>query len=203
MFSKELIEIKGEPFIIEMMYAAKANMMQTAVYEQIGFGNRAFVCRELWKKLQKLIPILQKRRQKLKICDAFRPPLAHQMMLEIIPMPGFFAVSSERSLHCHAAAIDCCLCDATGAELRYPTKVDAYTPEYARQVCQGGVTAFQKHLLKARHDYDNPDMGEEIKNRNDLRQLMESIGLEPIAHEWWHYNLPQGKDLPIVEWNKD
>lgn len=46
-------------------------------------------------------------------------------------------------------------------------------------------------------------MDEEIKNRNDLRQLMESIGLEPIAHEWWHYNLPQGKDLPVVDWSKD
>ena len=60
MFSKELIEIKGEPFIIEMMYAAKANMMQTAVYEQIGFGNRAFVCRELWGlRCSRLITVLK------------------------------------------------------------------------------------------------------------------------------------------------
>ncbi len=203
MFSEDLAEIKSDPFIVEMMYATKENMLQTAVYDNIGFGNRAFVCRELFGKLQKLAPVLQKRRQKLKIFDAYRPPAAHQIMRKIIPLSEFFAATCECSLHCHAAAIDCCLCDEKGQELEYPTKVDAYTPEYAKQVCQGETNAFQQHLQKARQDYVNPDMDEEIKNRNDLRQLMESIGLEPIAHEWWHYNLPQGKDLPVVDWSKD
>lgn len=203
MFSEKLVEINGAPFIVRLMYATEENMMQTAVYEKIGFGNRAFVCPQLWEKLQKLIPVLQKRKQKLKIFDAYRPPLAHQMMHDIIPMPGFFAASCERSYHCHAAAIDCCLCDENGQELNYPTKVDAYTPEFAGQVCQGDITAFQQHLQKARQDYQNTDMAEEIKNRNDLRELMESVGLEPISGEWWHYNLPEGKEIPVVDWQKD
>ena len=32
-----------------------------------------------------------------------------------------------------------------------------------------------------------------------LKQLMLNIGLEPIPHEWWHYNLPGGNTYPMPE----
>ncbi len=203
MFSEELVEINGDCFIIDMMYACKENMTQTPVYEKIGFGNKAYVLPQLWEKLQKLIPILQQRRQKLKIRDAYRPPLAHELLHEIIPQPGFFAATAARSCHCHATAIDCCLCDENGQELRYPTKVDAYTPEFAQQIHNGETEAFFEHLQKATMHYQDPNMTEEIRNREDLKQLMEQIGLESIPHEWWHFNLPNGKETPLVHWQKD
>lgn len=202
MFSEELVEIKGDPFIIDLMYAKPENMMQCPIYEKIGFGNRAFVSKDMWEILQKLIPILQQRKQKLKICDAYRPPIAHNMMLEIIPMPGFFARCSERSQHCHATAIDCCLCDEDGKELNYPTQVDAYKKEYALQILDGKSDTFMAYLKTANHHYEDEKMKEEMMNRDDLCALMQSIGLEALPHEWWHYNLPNGIMTPVVEWGK-
>ena len=197
--SPDYIEIKGERFIISMMYASTENMTQTDVYNQIGFGNRAFVHKDMWEKISKLIPILQQQKLKLKIFDAYRPPLAHKILKEIIPMEGFFAASPERSQHCRATAIDVCLCDEDGKELAYPTKVDAYTKEFARQIAQGQTQNFLQHLQKARHDYMAEGIETEIKNREFLKKLMQEVGLEPIPHEWWHYNLPNGKDYPLCE----
>lgn len=202
-FSEELAEIKGECFIIDMMYAVPENMTGCAVYERIGFGNRAYVRREMWEKLQKLAPVLQKERLKLKIRDAYRPPAAHEMLHEIIPMEGFFAPTCERSLHCHGTAIDCCLCDEAGKEFSYPTKIDAYDEKYAKQLSNGEAEEFKQYLQKARHDFAAENMQEEISNREKLKALMESIGLEPLVHEWWHYNLPGGRDFPVVQWQKD
>lgn len=196
---EEYIEISGEPFIVAMMYATPQNMTQTAVYEKIGFGNRAIVHKDMWEKISKLIPVLKQEKLKLKIFDAYRPPLAHKMLKEIIPMDGFFAASPERSQHCRATAIDICLCDENGKELAYPTKVDAYTPYFAEQIRQGKADEFFIHLQKARHDYFAPEMETEIKNREYLKQLMLNIGLEPIPHEWWHYNLPGGNAYPMPE----
>lgn len=202
-FSENLVEIKNERFLIDMMYAGYENMTLSPIYMEIGFGNRAYVRAELWEKLQKLIPILRQRRLKLKICDAYRPPLAHTLLRKIIPQPGFFASTAARSYHCHAAAIDCCLCHEDGCELSYPTKIDAYDYKFANQIHNGESAEFFKHLEKAVHDYKNPQMTEEISNREDLKQLMVSIGLEAISNEWWHYNLPGGNLTPVVEWQKD
>ena len=58
---------------------------------------------------------------------------------------------------------------------------------------------FQKHLVKARHDYMGAS-DEAIKNREFLKQLMETHGFESIPHEWWHYNLKGWQNYPVVEW---
>ena len=200
MLSPLLKEIKGEPFIIDMMYAGTRNMTGRAVYEEIGLGNRAFVHRDLYDKLQLLVPWLNRHHRKMKICDAYRPPLAHQIMKEIIPLPGFFASCAERSQHCHGTAVDVVLTDLEGRELAYPTLVDAYDEVLAREVQAGNDANFNRHLQKARQDYDNPAMSAQIANREELRALMESIGLEAIGSEWWHYDLPggRGENYPLL-----
>ena len=204
MFSEDLFEIKNSDlFIVDLMYAGFENMTLCPVYERIGFGNRAFVRKEMLKKLEKLTPFLRRQRLKLKICDAYRPPIAHEMLHDIVPIPGFFASSCQRSLHCRGAAIDCCLCYEDGRELIYPTRIDAYEKQYAEQLMSGNEETFTLHLQKARHDYQNPDMPNEIANRKQLKKLMESIGLESIPNEWWHYNLPNGADYPLIVWKKD
>lgn len=79
-------EIRGEPFIIDMMYAGlNNNMTGRAVYAEIGLGNRAFVHRDMWNVLQKAIPTLERLNLKMKICDAGRPVIAHRILTEIIP----------------------------------------------------------------------------------------------------------------------
>lgn len=197
-----LVEIKNDDnFIIDMMYASlKNNMTGVAVYEEIGLGNRAFVHKDMWEKLKQVVPYLQAHNLKMKICDAYRPPIAHARMKEIIPQPGFFASSPERSQHCHGTAVDVCLCDKNGNELVYPTKVDAFDAGYAKQVQSGNVVPFFEYLKKARHDYDGAETLA-LNNRGELRRLMESIGLESISSEWWHYDLPNGRgeNYPVID----
>lgn len=201
MIDPNLAEVKGDCFIIDMMYARSQNMVGQPVYEQIGFGNRAYLHRDMWNILQKAEPWLKAHRLKLKICDAYRPPLAHMKLREIIPAPGFFALSPERSQHCRGTAVDVVLTQENGEELPYPTQVDAYRPDYAQEVQKGNMTAFFEYLKQARHDYENPDMATEIANRKELKALMENIGLLAIAHEWWHYNLPEGNTdkYPLID----
>lgn len=203
MLSEELIEIRGDRFIIDLMYASERNMTLCPVYEKIGFGKRALVRRELWECLEKVIPYLEENKLKMKICDAYRPPLAHMMLKDIIPMEGFFAPTAERSLHCHGTAIDCCLTDENGNVLVYPTEVDAFDETFARQILQGKAETFKEHLQKARHDYIDPAQPEAMANRKALKELMEAAGFESLTHEWWHYNLVNGRDFPVVEWKKD
>jgi len=199
-----LINISGDDFIVDLMYAGKKNMSGCAVYQDIGLGNTALIHRDVWACLQKTIPILRRHGLKMKICDAYRPPLAHRKLLEAIPQEGFFARSPELSQHCHGTAIDVVLVDAKGHELAYPTAVDGYSPEFAQEVQKGNFGAFFKHLQKARHDYNEADK-QALENRKFLCNLMTDAGFEPLMHEWWHYNLPNGKspDYPMIEWPFD
>jgi len=119
----------------------------------------------------------------------------------VVPIEGFFKADYTTSNHCHGTAVDVCLTDLSGNNLIYPTEVDAYTPEFARQVVEGNFDEFKKHLLKARHDY-MAAKEEAISNREFLKQLMEKCGFESIPHEWWHYNLRGWEKYPVIEWNK-
>lgn len=195
------VAIKGDRFLVDMMYARPNNMSGRAVYQELGWGNLAVVHIDLWQRLKKLEPVLAQKRLKLKICDAYRPKEAHLLMKQIVPMKGFFAETPEKSQHCLGTAVDVCLCTEEGIELKYPTKVDAYDEVLAKQVQRGEVTAFMAHLQKARHDYEGAGMQIETVHRQALRQMMEAAGLEAITHEWWHYNLPNGKvdRYPLVD----
>lgn len=202
MLDKNLVEVKGEPFIIDMMYARTDNMPAAAVYEEVGFGKKAYVHKDLWERMQKLIPVLQAKNLKMKICDAYRPPLAHKRLREIIPVPGFFSSIPKNSKHCHATAIDVVLCDVNGVELKFPTLVDAYDAQMSEEVLRGEMDNFNKHLQKARQDYQNPEMKEEIANREMLCQMMEDVGLAALNSEWWHYSIAEGDDeaiYPMIE----
>ncbi len=196
-----LKEINDLHFIVDLMYAGTAhNMTGRPVYREIGLGNRALVHQDLWNKLEKLVPWLEVRRRKIKVFDAYRPPLAHCMLREIIPQPGFFAPDPSVSPHCRAAAVDVCLTDENGVELEYPTAVDAYDPYYAQEVQSGHSEAFFEYLKQARHDYVGGTK-EARKNRDELRELMESVGLKALPHEWWHYELPHGREddrYPVI-----
>jgi D-alanyl-D-alanine dipeptidase len=200
----KLVLINDSHFIIDMMYARTDNMVQRAVYSEIGFGNVAYIHKDVYKQLLSLVPILEELNLKMRICDAYRPPLAHQKFLEFVPRSKakFFVASPEISNHCHGTAIDVCLTDLRGNNLVYTLEVDAYELKFAKQVVKGKFDEFEKHLIKARHDYMNADKIA-IDNRQFLRTLMETQGFECIEHEWWHYNLIGWQNYPMIDWIND
>jgi D-alanyl-D-alanine dipeptidase len=196
-----LVELLDVHFIIDMMYARTDNMIGCAIYKEIGYGNKAYMHKDVKEALLQTLPFLQENNLKMRICDAYRPPLAHQKLLEIIPrsQAHFFAETPEKSNHCHGTAVDVCLTDINDKNLIYPTEIDAYEKHFQEQVSKGCFEEFQLHLQKAKHNY--MDVSEEaIRNRQMLKDLMESVGFESITHEWWHYNLKGWQNYPMVEW---
>lgn len=186
-------------FIIEMMYFGNKNMLKQDIYGRVGLSNRCFVRPELKECLEKIRKELKRRKLLLKICDGYRPPQAHEMMLSIIPMEGFFARSPELSQHCHGSAIDAILCDDGGKELKFPCRVDGYEKKYAEEIAQGRWEGFKKHLARAKYDWSSPREEEAIRNRNMQRAILESGGLKALEHEWWHFNLPNKELYKMVK----
>lgn len=195
-----LTTIDDPHFIIDMMYARNNNMLTRAVYQEVGFGNQLLVHPDVKNALMSMVPALDRLKCKMRMCDAYRPPIAHQKCIEAVPITGFFAADYSKSNHCHGTAVDVCLTDLDGNNLVYPTEIDAYEPHFAKQIVNGQFDDFQKHLIKARHDYYDASP-EAIQNRENLKQLMESHGFESIPHEWWHYNLKGWQNYPVIEWH--
>lgn len=192
-----LVEITDSHFIIDMMYARGENIAGLPVYKQIGLGNRAFAHPQVIEKMLSLIPELEMLNLKLRICDAYRPPLAHILLMQQVPLPGLFAENYQLSNHCHGTAVDVCLTDLNGNNLDFPTEIDAYTPEIAQALHQGNPTPLRENLIRARHDYQDASPTA-LTNRKLLKELMISHGFEPIPHEWWHYNLQNFEDYPVI-----
>ena len=196
-----LVELLDVHFIIDMMYARTDNMIGYAIYKEIGYGNKAYMHKDVKEALLQILPFLQENNLKMRICDAYRPPLAHQKLLEIIPRSkaNFFAETPELSNHCHGTAVDVCLTDISGNNLIYPTEIDAYEKRFQEQIRDGYFEAFQHHLQKARHDYSEAPK-EAITNRQELKKIMEKVGFESVSHEWWHYNIKNWQNYPVIEW---
>lgn len=198
--SCHLSEITDSHFIIDMMYARSDNMAGYPAYQEIGLGNRAFVQTALYDKLMGLIPELDAMRLKMRICDAYRPPLAHTVLLKKVALPGLFAANYQLSNHCHGTAVDVCLTDLSGNNLDYPTNIDAYTPEIYQALQKGETNLLQENLYRARHDYLAAPVSA-LANRALLKDLMLRHGFETIPQEWWHYNLVGFERYPVIEPN--
>ena len=149
------------------------------------------------------VPYLEQTGRRLKIYDAFRPVAAHRLLFAAIPQDGFFIPEASRSPHCRGTAVDVALLDADGVELPYPTLVDAYDENFAKDVQAGNLQGFFRYLQKASLDYQDDQIPEAIRNRDELYSLMQSVGLVPAPrrHEWWHYELPDGRTekYPLID----
>lgn len=195
----KLVEIKSNAdFIVDMMYAKPTNMSGIDAYGQIGLGNRCFIRPEAAENLENLRPKLRAEHLKLKVFDGYRPPQSHTLMMNAMPVKGLYADSAFLSSHCHAAALDVCLCREDGEELDFPTKVDAYLPRFADEVHRGVLDGYRENLKKAAYAYTSGN-ARENENRQKLCDLMESAGFERFASEWWHFDLPRAKEYPLVQ----
>lgn len=188
--------IGNERFLVNLMYATSENITQIPVYQDFGLS-QAYVHHDVYEALLKLVPTLKKEKLKLKFYDAYRAPEAHRKLRQLVPINGFFASCPEASLHCRGTAVDVCLCDEAGVELAYPTPVDCYLPQFAKDIQSQNTQAFFDYLQHARHDYTEASI-EETNNREYLKALMESVGFESIIHEWWHYNFKNGQSYPLI-----
>ncbi|NBX83755.1 hypothetical protein EBQ90_11835 [bacterium] len=174
-----LVELQGEPFVIELQYLRADNFLKKNVYGAFGLKG-CYVRPELHKKLSALAPTLKQNKKKLVFWDCYRPLKVQEAMWKLVPEPRYVADPKIGSNHNRGAAIDVALADEQGKLLKFPTPFDDFSPKASPQyVC-------------------SENEKEQCQNRDFLIQLLASVGLEVFPTEWWHYQLPKAEKLPVI-----
>jgi D-alanyl-D-alanine dipeptidase len=171
------LETVNKNIVLDLRYATDNNFLKRVVYP----SPRCFVLKKVAVKLDSIQNELELNGLGLKIFDGYRPLSVQEMMWEILPDSRYVADPKNGSRHNRGAAVDVSLVDSNGVELQMPTDFDDFTE-------------------RASHDYT--DLPEEvIKNRELLKSIMEKYGFIHLKSEWWHYDLKNYAEYPIVDYS--
>ena len=161
--------------LIEMIYASADNFTGEVIYEHPW----CFLHPDAAAGLEKAARGARQLGLKLKVLDAFRPHEAQVALWAIAPLPGYIADPAKGSNHTRGVAIDLTLADEEGRALDMGTPVDT-------------MTAASNHFY-AGHAADVQ------VNRMKLLTVMLEAGFVHYAQEWWHYQLPNAEDYPLID----
>lgn len=173
----ELVDLSfyNSRIVLDIRYATKNNYFQEIFYPV----PRCFVRRIVALKLDSIQTELETGNLGLKIFDGYRPLSVTRKMWEILPDERYVANPQKGSRHNRGVAVDVTLVDLTGRELLMPTAFDEFTE-------------------RAAHHYQ--DLPEDIlKNRATLKNIMEKYGFKALEDEWWHYDLTNYQQYPILD----
>ena len=175
--------------IIDLKYATTDNFFKQKLYT----SNECYLLNDLAKRLVVVQDSLNKVRNLngksypkgigIKIWDGYRPRSVQYIMFELFPDPTFVADPNNGSSHNRGGAVDLTLVDlSTGKELKMPTGFDDFSNS-------------------AGHDFPGNLLLPEIYfNREYIKSIMTNIGgLSEYTAEWWHYQLTNNKDYPLLD----
>lgn len=173
----KLVEITENSYgvQIDLRYATNDNFTGKPVY---GKKARCFLHPLAEQYLREAITLAAAQGYRFKIFDAYRPPEAQQALWDHTPDPNFLADPKKGSPHSRGAAIDLTLCRADWSELDMGTPFDAFTP-----------------LSHHGNKQINP---EAQRNRLLLMGIMTTAGWDFYRNEWWHYQLFNARQYPLV-----
>ncbi|OJB20108.1 D-alanyl-D-alanine dipeptidase [Burkholderia ubonensis] len=160
---------------IDLVYASDRNLTGKPIYR----AAHCLLLEPAEARLRKAIAMAASAGFSLKIFDAYRPPDAQRVLWEFLPDPTYVADLGLGSNHNRGAAIDLTLVDANGEELDMGTHFDAMT--------------------EASSHFYNGHLPHVQRNRLMLLGLMHGAGFVHIESEWWHYELPDAQQLPMIE----
>jgi len=172
----ELIELTPPEYDVdvELAYATEKNFTTVPVYQQ----SICYLHAAAAEKLQDAIKAARAMGYKLRILDAFRPSEAQWILWNHTPNPDFLADPRRGSPHSRGIAVDLTLLGADGAPIDMGTDFDAFTP-----LSHHGDTGVPK---------------EAQRNRLLLLGLMTQTGWDFYRNEWWHYQLFNSRDYPLI-----
>lgn len=181
------IQTINPTIIIDLFLADEHNFLGQALYPS---NAKAYIHQEVAYQLDAIQKELATYGLGLKIKDAYRPFSVQKQLWEIalkmdISEPGNYVSDPqiEGGRHPRGIAIDVTLIHLDSQEeLQMPPM--GFIPE-------------------AHHGYMQNLSGEQIKNRDFLKSLMEKHGFASIRCEWWHYNLPNWKDYTPLDLSFD
>lgn len=174
-----LVEIKKNSpgIILEIAYATSGilNFTRTAIYK----NPFCFLHETAAQKIYAIAERAQSLGFSLKIFDAFRPTEAQWKLWEACPNPTFVADPNKGSFHSRGVAIDLTLTDSkTQKDLDMGTSFDDFTE---------------------RSYHGNSEISlDSQKNRLLLLGLMTEGGFDFYSKEWWHYQLFDAKNYPLL-----
>lgn len=173
--SHNLIAITAADFgvDIDLKYATSDNFTGQPVYKKPA----CFLHIEAAEKLRKAIAIAAAQGFKIRIFDAYRPTEVQQILWNHTPDPDFLAPPERGSAHSRGIAVDITIENSDGI-LDMGTAFDAFTP------------------LSYHGDLTIPV--EAQRNRLLLLGIMTAAGWDCYLKEWWHYQLFNSKNYPLL-----
>ncbi len=160
--------------VISLRYASDNNISGQPIYDT----TVVWLHRDTVRALKQVVRTLKAQGYRLVIWDAYRPPWAQWKLWHAFPDPEFVADPRNFSRHSRGTTVDVSLADRDGKILEMATDFDVFS-------------------LKADHDLD--DLSPEIRERvHALRMAMFKHGFSGVPAEWWHYDLVNWPDYPVV-----
>ncbi len=182
---KDLVKIDEEEFKVKLdiRYATINNVCGKKLYT----SPICFLHQDAIKPLKTAIQLAKNQGLKLKIFDSFRPFAIQKFMYQQFGndefKKSFFSNPISGSTpHCRGVAIDLTLIDELNNELDMGSGFDELS-ELAYHGNQNISATAQK-------------------NRFILMGIMLSSGFNFYSREWWHYQLPNPRNYPIVGTNQ-
>lgn len=171
-----LVEIAPPAFdvTVDIRYATADNFTGKPVYS----AAKCYLHEEAAEALQKAISLAKQMGYGIRVFDAFRPSEAQFKLWEHTPDPDFLADPNRGSPHSRGVAVDLTLTDEDGNDLEMGTAFDAFTPLSHHGNAEVPVEAQQHRML--------------------LMGIMTLAGWDFYRNEWWHYQLFNSRDYPLI-----
>lgn len=160
---------------IDLVYATDRNLTGKPIYR----AAHCLLLEPAEAALRRAVTIAAGAGFALRIFDAYRPPRAQQALWDFLPDPTYIADVKLGSNHSRGTAIDLTLLDADGAALDMGTGFDDMTAASAHFAAGLSRTVQRNRLL--------------------LLGIMAAAGFRHIPSEWWHYELPGSRALPLID----
>jgi D-alanyl-D-alanine dipeptidase len=160
--------------LLDIVYATCNNFTGAKIYQH----PLCYLHPKAAEHLEKAVKIARALGYRLKIFDAYRPTEAQWKMWRHTPDPTFLADPAKGSPHSRGVAIDLTLCDDNGNELDMGTAFDAFTPLSFHGVTEISIEAQRNRLM--------------------LLGIMSAAGWDFYSKEWWHYQLFNSRQYPLV-----
>lgn len=160
--------------VVDMRYATANNFTRKVLYKD----PHPLLRPDTVRQLRKVVKDLRMKGYRLVIFDAYRPPAVQEILWQARPDPKFLAAPWEISRHSRGTTVDVGLADLDGNLLEMPSGFDEFT---------------------ARADHDFSDVSElAAKHGSDLRNAFYKNGFTGVEDEWWHYDLKNWNEYPVV-----
>ncbi|HEY7726069.1 MAG TPA: M15 family metallopeptidase [Anaeromyxobacteraceae bacterium] len=162
--------------VLDLRYATARNVTGRPLYP----AARCLLLGTVAERLARAEADLEARGFRLLLWDCYRPPSAQAALWRALPDPRWVADPARGSNHGRGAAVDVSLVRLDGSPVEMPTDHDAFVAR-ARPAAVAGIGAAA------------------LAHRELLAASMRRAGFVPGRGEWWHFDEPRARALPLLD----